>query len=98
MLAYLALAGLLICPAWQGGIAVTLTTVLLLLALNHRLYGFFRRKRGVVFASRAVAAHWAYYLTCGAGFLAGFARHALRRIAVPAHAPVPVIPRPDPAR
>jgi GT2 family glycosyltransferase len=34
----------------------------LVLALNHRLYRFLARRRGVWFAARAVPLHWLYYL------------------------------------
>lgn len=40
-----------------------------LLALNLDLYRFFARKRGLLFALRAVPLHWFYYLYCAAGVL-----------------------------
>ncbi len=36
-----------------------------LLALNHDLYRFFARKRGVLFAAGTVPLHWLYYGYCG---------------------------------
>jgi len=42
---------------------------LLLLFLNRRIYLFFLRKRGWWFATRAVLAHWVYYLYGGLTFL-----------------------------
>ncbi len=41
--------------------------------LNRDLYGFFLRKRGPVFAARAIPLHWLYYLYSVAGFCAGAA-------------------------
>jgi GT2 family glycosyltransferase len=42
----------------------------LLVVLNWRLYGFFRRKRGVAFAIGAMMAHWLYLFYSGATFTA----------------------------
>jgi len=63
-LAYLALPMVLVYwPATVGFLAVVL-------ALNHRFYRFLGRRRGVVFAVRAVPLHWLYFIYSGAAFLA----------------------------
>ncbi len=41
---------------------------LALLAINAKVYGFFRRKRGLVFALRVIPWHWLYFLYGGAAF------------------------------
>ena len=43
--------------------------VLGLYYVNHGFYAFLARKRGLLFVSRAMAAHWFYYLYCGLTFL-----------------------------
>lgn len=48
------------------GVAITCTA---LLVLNCDLYRFFWRKRGLLFAARAIAVHWAYYLYSGLTFV-----------------------------
>lgn len=49
-----------------------------LLALNARLYGFFRRTHGIAFACAAVPFHWLYFAYSGLAFGIGIARHILR--------------------
>jgi glycosyltransferase involved in cell wall biosynthesis len=44
-------------------------TCAVLLVLNCDVYRFFWRKRGLLFAARAVAVHWTYYLCSGLTFL-----------------------------
>jgi glycosyltransferase involved in cell wall biosynthesis len=51
---------------------------LLLLILNWDAYRFFQRKRGWWFATRAVLAHWAYYLYSGVTFFLYAAIHFVR--------------------
>lgn len=54
---------------------LTLTCVLALLGLNFPLYRFFYRKRGLLFAVKAVPWHWLYYLYSGLAFGVGLVRH-----------------------
>ncbi len=60
---------------WGGAAAPGLA----LLALNAPLYRFFRQKRGLWFAMRAVPWHWLYYLYCGLAVGVGAARHFIFR-------------------
>jgi glycosyltransferase involved in cell wall biosynthesis len=46
-----------------------LLSLVALMSLNHKLYGFFRRKRGAGFAIRAIAAHWLYLFYSGSVFI-----------------------------
>lgn len=46
-----------------------LLSVVALMSLNRKLYGFFRHKRGAGFAIRAIAAHWLYLFYSGAVFV-----------------------------
>jgi hypothetical protein len=69
--------------------AVVLAAVLVLIDLD--LYRFLRARRGLVFAIRAVFAHWVHYLCSAAGFLAGAVRHVIgvrppAAAAAPSHA------------
>ncbi len=52
---------------WPASIISLLITI----ALNHRLYRFLARKRGIWFAIRAVPLHLAYFLYSGASFVVG---------------------------
>lgn len=57
---------------WHAGfLALTLASGLSLYVLNAPLFRFFRRKRGLKFALRALLWHWFYYLYSGAAFVAG---------------------------
>jgi GT2 family glycosyltransferase len=71
-----ALAGAWRWPALAVAAAVAL---ILLVALNARLFGFFVRKRGAWFAVRAVPLYWVYLVICGLGFALGMLRHLLGR-------------------
>ena len=55
-----------------GGLAVVF------LLLNARLYLFFGRKRGPVFALMTIPWNWFYYIYGGLGFAIGVVRHLLR--------------------
>jgi len=55
------------------GVAITSAVLLM---LNCDIYRFFWRKRGLLFAARAIAVHWAYYLYSGLTFVI-VAAHAL---------------------
>lgn len=50
---------------------VSAFSAILLLVLNRGLYSFFREKRGLFFAARAIPWHWLYYLYSGLGFVIG---------------------------
>ncbi len=53
--------------------------VLLLLVLNARVYLWFTRKRGLLFAAGAALVHWVYFFYSSAVFAVVALRHALRR-------------------
>jgi glycosyltransferase involved in cell wall biosynthesis len=65
VLVYLALT---LAPFYWPASAVTLTITI---GLNHRFYRFLARKRGVLFAIRAMPLHLAYFLYSGASFVVG---------------------------
>jgi hypothetical protein len=62
---------------WPGFVWLAVGAILLLLALNAPLYGFFLRKRGLWFMLRAIPWHWFYYFYSGLAFALGTARHWL---------------------
>lgn len=66
--------------AWPSALAAALVLALLLLALNADLYEFFRRKRGLAFAARAVLWHWVYLAYSTLAFAAGSLRFVWRRL------------------
>jgi hypothetical protein len=71
ILAYVSLLGLL-AGLWQpAGLVVAFCALLLLIALNHRLYRFYCRLRGAWFVLRVVPWHTLYYLYSGLGFAVG---------------------------
>lgn len=72
-------AALLAALAWSPMFAVAALAVLVLVALNARLYRFFTRKRGLSFAAGGVVWHWCYFVFCGLGFALGAAKHVFRR-------------------
>jgi glycosyltransferase involved in cell wall biosynthesis len=45
--------------------ALAIVSAILLLFVNRRLYGFFAKKKGKLFAARAVLMHWFYFLYGG---------------------------------
>jgi hypothetical protein len=45
--------------------------IVLLLALNRGLYGFFFRQRGLFFTMRAILWHWFYYFYSSVAFILG---------------------------
>jgi hypothetical protein len=51
-----------------------------LLALNRRLYVFFLRRRGALFALGAISMHWLYHLYCAAAAAVAAAGHLGRRL------------------
>lgn len=63
---------------WQiAFLGLALVCALALLYLNHPLYNFFRRKRGLWFAVKAVPWHWLYFFYSGLAFAMGLTRHHL---------------------
>ena len=53
-----------------------------LLLINRDLYRFFLKKRGRVFAAKAIFWHWAYYFYSGLAFIIGFTRHWLKKFSI----------------
>jgi glycosyltransferase involved in cell wall biosynthesis len=73
---------------WPASWAVAGTAAVLLLVLNARLYAFFRRKRGLLFALESIPWHWIYYLYSGIGFAIGVCWYLGGRLGlVRAHGP-----------
>ncbi len=70
-LVYGLLAALIGAWRWPSLLVIAFLFVLCLLVLNGPFYRFFVRKRGVEFALKAVACHWAYYLYSGLAFALG---------------------------
>jgi len=67
-----ALLSSLVGALWRTALlAAALACGILLYALNAPLFRFFRRKRGLTFALRALLWHWFYYLYSSAAFVAG---------------------------
>jgi glycosyltransferase involved in cell wall biosynthesis len=56
---------------WRWAIVIVGLAMMGLLALNHRLYRWFIKKRGLFFPLRAILLHWAYFLYSGLTFGAG---------------------------
>ena len=59
---------------------VTAAAAAALLVLNRRLYGFFLRRRGTLFALGAIPLHWLYHLYCAAAAAIAAAGHLGRRL------------------
>lgn len=78
-LAFVTLAAAAAAWRWPALLAVAAAATVLALVLNARLFGFFRRRRGALFALRAMPVYWAYLLICGLGFGLGVVRHLLGR-------------------
>jgi cellulose synthase/poly-beta-1,6-N-acetylglucosamine synthase-like glycosyltransferase len=73
------LAAAVVGACWWRALGVAAAGLgLSLLAVNWPLYRFFRRRRGLWFAVRAVVWHWLYYLYCGLAFALGLGRRVLR--------------------
>jgi hypothetical protein len=62
-------------PALLGGAALALVAMV---ALNAGLFGFFRRRRGILFVVGAIPLYWVFLLTAGSGFALGLLRHLSR--------------------
>lgn len=76
--AYGLLAALAAAFVWPPSVFVAIGLAVLFLSLNIRLYVFFCRKRGPLFALLTVPWNWFYYLYGGLGFAIGVVRHLLR--------------------
>jgi hypothetical protein len=63
---------------WRWAIVVVGLAMAGLLALNHRLYRLFIKKRGWLFALRAIPLHWAYFLYSGSAFGIGVLRFLMK--------------------
>jgi GT2 family glycosyltransferase len=75
-----ALLGLFGLACWRPALGVSLAGLVAgtLLALEVPLLRFFRRKRGLLFALRAIGWHWFSYFYSGVAFAVGLASSALR--------------------
>jgi len=67
-------------PLAAGWLWVTAAAAAALLVLNRRLYGFFLRRRGALFALGAIPLHWLYHLYCAAAAAIAAAGHLGRRL------------------
>lgn len=77
VLAFLLPAALLSAIWWLPALWIGLAAGVGILGLNAGLFGFFLRRRGVLFALGAVPLYWVYLVICGVGFGVGWARHLL---------------------
>jgi len=71
VLTYGLLLALLLSIFWPPALLIALAAGAGLLGLNVSVYRFFKRKRGLKFALRAIPLHWLYYLYGGLGFAIG---------------------------
>ena len=62
---------------WPVAVIASLAAAIALLAVNWPYYRFLGRRRGVVFAARAVPVHWLYLLYSGVVFALGSAWYAM---------------------
>lgn len=60
---------------WPPLLGTGAAAMILLVTLNARLFRFFVRQRGVLFAVGVFPLYWVYLLTCGLGFSLGLLRH-----------------------
>ena len=81
LVAGLSVIGLCMAASPWAGWPIAVGALALVLFANRRLLGFFTRKRGVVFALRAVAFHQIYYLYSGSTFVYAWLEHRLGRAA-----------------
>ena len=78
MSVFLAFIPLLTFPAawaWPLLLAVGVAALVLIGILNAGLFGFFLRRRGVLFTLGAIPMYWVYLVICGLGFALGLLRH-----------------------
>ncbi len=82
MSVFLAFIPLLTFPAawaWPPLLAVGVAALVLLGILNAGLFGFFLRRRGILFTLGAIPMYWVYLVICGLGFALGLVRHQFGR-------------------
>ena len=79
VMAFVAVGALLAAWKWPPLLGVASLALLSMLGLNAGLFRFFRRRRGLLFAMKAIPLYWAFLLTAGSGFALGLVRHLLRR-------------------
>ena len=53
-----------------------------LLLINRDLYRFFLKKRGPIFAAKAIPWHWAYFFYSGLAFAIGLTKHWLKKFSI----------------
>jgi GT2 family glycosyltransferase len=73
----LALLAALASPFAARSLYVALFACALVVAVNHKFYGFFLRQRGAWFAARVLPVHLLYYLYSGTTFAVCWCQHAL---------------------
>jgi glycosyltransferase involved in cell wall biosynthesis len=74
------LAGVLLASPFDPRLLLTAAAVaLLLLLLNRDFYGFFLRKRGLLFTLASVPLHWFYFAYCAVAYALGHVRFRLAR-------------------
>jgi glycosyltransferase involved in cell wall biosynthesis len=78
--AYGLVGALLAAWRWPRLLALAGLCLLVLLLVNAPLYRFFARKRGLLFALRAIPWHWFYFLYSGLAFALALVRHLYRSI------------------
>jgi glycosyltransferase involved in cell wall biosynthesis len=78
-LTFVLLGALLLALRYPPMLAAVGATALSLLILNAPLYGFFLRKRGLIFVLHVIPWHWFYFFYSGVGFLIGLVRHLFGR-------------------
>jgi hypothetical protein len=69
---------------WCWAIVIVALAMMGLLALSHRLYRWFIKKRGLFFSLRAIPLHWAYFLYSGLTFGADALRFLMKSWTKPA--------------
>jgi glycosyltransferase involved in cell wall biosynthesis len=80
-------------PGKQAAVVFALLLVAQLLPLNHAFYRFLGRRRGWLFAVRAVPVHFLYYFYSGVTFVFCWIAHNLRRIFASSRSASSLVPR-----
>lgn len=75
----IACAFLLASVARPGLFVLALAILFVVLVFNRKLYGFFARERGILFAAACIPLHLLYYLYSGASYIWVWLNSALRR-------------------
>jgi GT2 family glycosyltransferase len=81
ILAALVCAFLVLAVVWPKWLAVSAAALLGVIALNRKLYGFFFRQRGALFAAACIPLHLLYYLYSGCSYLYVWLDFSFRRMA-----------------